>query len=298
MIFIRGMAQPDFDWWNEAHNWDGITSWTNYIVNSSYYMGPNALPVPESQKGLIRDKAEFKSEYAYHFSKGDKTHNIQMYLYYPVVKNVIAVEFYGVPYESFKMDYETIISRRTRYLDGSGTAIGDFYFSTIIQILKKQALPEVAFRMACRTASGSDLGNARFTDAPGYFFDLSIGKDIIVKKNPNHKIRFHGMLGFYSWQMNLPNHQQNDAILYGIGADLQVDTWNINLSLDGYVGYFGDELVIVGNPEGPVPFRDRPMVLRFETGKKFGRFKLFAGYQSGLHDFVYRSVKAGLTYHF
>ncbi len=74
------------------------------------------------------------------------------------------------------MDYETILERRVRYLDGKGTANGDFYFSTIIQLLKKEKLPEVALRMACRTASGNNLGSARYTDAPGYFLDISLGK--------------------------------------------------------------------------------------------------------------------------
>ncbi|MCF8369887.1 MAG: hypothetical protein K9G76_12675 [Bacteroidales bacterium] len=297
VLTLSVQSQSNMDWWNEAHNWDGYTHWTDYIIYSAYYLGPNALPVPESQKGLLRQKTELESEYLYHYSRGDKTHCFQLSLYYPIIKNKIALEFYGVPYESYAMNYETVLERRSRFKDGQGTAIGDFYFATIIQILKNPAYPEVAFRMACRTASGSQLANARYTDAPGYFFDLSFGKDLLFDQTKKYKIRLSGMLGFYSWQMNLPNNRQNDAILYGVGADMGFCTWYINTALDGYWGYLGNEPVVAGNAESPVPFRDRPMILRFECGKEYERVKVFAGYQTGLYDFLYDTFRVGLSFY-
>lgn len=291
-------GQDDFEWWNEAHNYDGYTHWTNYIIYSPYYLGPNALSVPHSEKGRIKSQIEFKTEYVSHFSSGDKTQNLFISLYVPIVKDIIAVEFYGVPFESYNMDYETILERRVRYLDGKGTANGDFYFSTIIQILKKEKLPEIAFRMAFRTASGNNLGSARYTDAPGYFFDFSLGKDFIFGKKDQFLIRPQGMIGFYVWQMNLPDNKQNDAILYGFGADLQYKSWFINNAIEGYSGYFGEDLVVVGDKENLIPFKDRPMLYKIDAGKELGWIRLSIGYQLAFYHFQYDNLKASVSFLF
>ncbi len=50
--FYQSYGQNDYEWWNEAHNYDGYTHWTNYIIYSPYYLGPNALPVPGVKRGF------------------------------------------------------------------------------------------------------------------------------------------------------------------------------------------------------------------------------------------------------
>lgn len=297
-ILNQGFGQDDFGWWNEAHNYDGYTHWTNYIIYSPYYLGPNALTVPFSEKGKIKNKIELKTEFVSHFFSGDKTQSLFLSLYIPIVKDIIALEFYGVPFESYNMNYETILERRSRYQDGKGTANGDFYFSTIIQLLKKEKFPEVALRMACRTASGNNLGSARYTDAPGYFFDVSLGKDLALGNNRDFIIRPHGMIGFYAWQTNLPNNKQNDAILYGFGADVQYNSWFINNALEGYSGYYGEELEIVGDPENPVPYKDRPLMYRLDAGKEFDWVRISLGYQLAIYHFQYDYLKASVTFLF
>lgn len=287
----------DVTWWNKAHNWDGVTHWSNYIIYSPYYLGPNALSIPFSQKGQVKGRYELQINAEGHFSTGDKTQNLFISLYVPVVKDIIAVEFSGVPFEHYRLDEKTVIERRTRNRSGEGFAIGDFYFSTIIQLLKDNKFPDVAFRMACRTASGSKLSDARFTDAPGYFFDLSFGKDLIFQEKFTNKIRFHGMIGFYSWQMNLPDNRQNDAILFSLGFDLFIKKFIISNSLDGYYGYIGDEEVIVGNKDEPVNFKDRPVVYRFEIGKESRVVDLILGYQYGMNDFMFQTIKLSLLFH-
>ncbi len=291
------ISQDDATWWNETHHWDGITSWTQYIIYSPYYTGPNALPVPFSQKGRVKDRFELRMDLESHISKGDKTQDVFFDCYIPLVKSIIALEFYGVPVEHYKMDEPTVIERRVRNRSGEGFATGDIYFSTIIQVIKNQRIPDIALRMACKTASGSQLSDARNTDAPGYFFDLSLGKDVMFTDKFIHRIRIHGMIGFYSWQMNLPENRQNDAILFGAGLDLNFSRFYLNNSLDGYLGYFGNELVIVGDKEEPVSFRDRPIVYRLDIMKQTDHFDFGLGYQVGLNDFIYQSFKASLIYH-
>jgi hypothetical protein len=292
------IAQDDATWWNETHHWDGVTSWTQYIIYSPTYTGPNALPVPFSQKGQVKDRMEVRMDGEAHFGAGDKTQDIFLECYVPVVKNKIVLEFYGIPFEHYKMDEPTVVERRVRNRSGEGFASGDFYFSTIIQIIRNKRMPDVALRMACKTASGSKLSDARFTDAPGYFFDLSLGKDFMFSSKLINKIRFHGMLGFYSWQMNLPENPQNDALLLAAGVDLHFSGLYFNNSLDGYIGYFGNELVVVGDKEEPIPFRDRPIVYRLDLMKKTDHFDFGLGYQLGLNDFIYQTFKFSLIYHF
>ncbi|OQX81478.1 MAG: hypothetical protein B6D61_00620 [Bacteroidetes bacterium 4484_249] len=289
--------EDEATWWNKAHNWDGITHWSDYIIFSPYYLGPNALSVPFSQKGLVKNRYELQINAEGYFSEGDKTQSLFMSLYVPVVKNLVAVEFYGVPFEHYKMDEKTVYERRTRNRSGEGYAVGDFYFSTIIQLLKNNKFPDIAFRMACRTASGSKLSDARFTDAPGYFFDLSFGKDLLFQEKFINKIRFHGTVGFYSWQMNLPDNRQNDALIYGLGADLFIKKFIISNSIDGYYGYIGNEEIIVVKKDEPVPYKDRPMVYRLDITKESKLLDIIIGYQLGLYDFAYQTIKFSLLFH-
>ena len=292
------ISQDDATWWNETHHWDGITSWTQYIIYSPYYTGPNALPVPYSQKGRVKDQIELRMDLEGHFSNGDNTQDILLDCYIPLIKNKIAVEFYGVPVEHYNMDEPTVIERRGRNRDGEGYAMGDFYFSTMVQLIRDKKIPDMTLRMACKTASGSQLSDARYTDAPGYFFDLSMGKDLILTNKLIQKIRFHWMMGFYSWQMNLPENRQNDAVLFGAGIDISISGFCLNNSLDGYSGYFGKELVVVGDKTEPVSFRDRPIVYRLDVMKQTEHFDFGLGYQLGLNNYTYQSIKLSLIYHF
>jgi hypothetical protein len=292
------ISQDDATWWNETHHWDGITSWTQYIIYSPYYLGPNSLPIPFSQKGHVKDQFELKMDVEGHFSPGDKTQDVFLDFYIPLLKDKIAIEFYGVPVEHFTMDEPTVIERRGRNKKGESFAVGDFYFSTIVQLIKNKKMPDVTLRMACKTASGGNLSDARFTDSPGYFFDFSLGKDLFFTEKFLDKIRFHGMIGFYSWQMNIPENRQNDAILFGVGLDMFFHGFYFNNSLDGYSGYFGNELVVVGDKEEPVSFKDRPVVYRLDLVKHTNHFDYGLGYQLGLNDFIYQSLKVSLIYHF
>ncbi|MEZ5197536.1 MAG: hypothetical protein R2764_14410 [Bacteroidales bacterium] len=299
MFFSNQTFSQDDDasWWNSVQDWDGVTPWQSYIIYSPSYMGINALPVPFSQKGRIKDRYELEVKFESHFSPGDKTQNLFLSLYLPLVKDFIAFEFYGVPVENYKMTEETVIERRGRNRSGKGYAAGDLYFSSIIQIIKNRGFPDLAFRMACKTASGSRLSDARYTDAPGYFFDLSVGKDYILFETQEIRIRPHATIGFNSWQMNLPNNRQNDAVMVGLGIDLHVKSFILSNSIDGYLGYFGNEKVIVGNPNDPVPFKDRPMVYRLDFTKGMKRADLALGYQAGLHDFSYQTINFSLIFH-
>jgi hypothetical protein len=208
----------DYSWWNELHGWDiDDPGWRNWMIISPGYLGPNALPVPFVKRGFLRDKTEIELTASNHFHPGDPTQDISGRAYIPFANNKIAVEMYGVIFERFAFSEEIRNERIARIEDGKGTAVGDFYFSTLIQLSKDRKFPNTLFRFTVKTASGNMLEGARYTDSPGYFFDLSFSKEWGTKEAG--VFRPFGLFGFYSWQTNDELNLQNDAYMYAIGAD-------------------------------------------------------------------------------
>jgi hypothetical protein len=182
LFLFNAIAQSpdeDYSWWNELHDWqEGDPGWRNWIIMSPGYLGPNALPVPEVKRGFINSKTEIEITASSHFLKGDPTQDISGRLFIPFAKSKIAVEMYGVIIEHFAFSEEIRNERYSRIEDGKGYAIGDFYFSTLIQLSKDRKFPNTMLRLATKTASGNQLEGARYTDSPGYFFDLSFSKEL------------------------------------------------------------------------------------------------------------------------
>jgi hypothetical protein len=281
LISIDASAQEDYTWWNEIHQWDGVTPWNNYMTVSPAYFGPNALPVPELRNGVPDSLFTFEAAAGGHWSRGDKTVDSRLRLLAPFCDGRVAVEAAVVPLEFYTMDTVTRDLRAARDRDGKGHAGGDIYFSTIVSLLKNHnRWPDLAFEAGLRTASGTRLGAARYTDAPGYYFDISAGKDISAGSKLT--VRPSAMLGFYSFQTFDVQQLQNDCLLYGAGFDLKSQHYCWSVQLAGYSGY---------KKNG-----DQPLVCRMtmqSINKRVG-WKLSA--QLGWHDFEYRSLHAGLVW--
>jgi len=278
LIFLSGSlaAQEDWSWWNDQHGWEsGMPGWRNWIIISPGYLGPNALPVPEVKRGFIANKTEIEITASNHFHSGDPTQDISGRAFIPFTGGKIAVEMYGVLFEHYAYTKEIRNERFSRDKDGKGTAIGDFYFTTLIQLVKDRKFPNTLFRMALRTASGTNLEAARYSDAPGYFFDFSISED--YGSVDNFLFRPFGMIGFYSWQTNDELMLQNDALLYGLGADFIKNHWRFSASWSGYYGYKNNG--------------DRPMQLNFDLRKDYNKTAIKIQYQHGLHDWLYKTVR-------
>ena len=275
-------AQTDYSWWDKIHHWDGHTPWIKYLTFSPAYLGTNALPVPEISKGSVGNKGTLELSADGHFSRGDNTQNLFTRLYYPVVRGIVAVESYVVPIEHFKMDIITRDFRAARIKSGEGTAGGDIYFATIVQLVKDRKFPDMALRLGCRTASGTNVSAARYTDAPGYFMDISIGKEFGKENTCIKKIRPYAMLGFYSWQTNSDRWRQDDAFLYGAGIDLSSEKFTLSASAGGYKGYIKNG--------------DSPAVARLGLFRNGNHFNYGMSLQAGLNDYAYKSVRLSLVY--
>lgn len=276
-------SDEDYTWWNELHGWEeGDPGWRNWIKITPGYLGPNALPVPEVKRGFLNSKTEFELTASSHFLKGDPTQDISGRLFVPFAQSKIAVEIYGVILEHFAFSEEIRNERFARIEDGKGYAMGDLYFSTLIQLSKDRKFPNTLLRMAGKTASGNQLEGARYTDSPGYFFDLSFSKNL--GKTETGLFRPFGLAGFYSWQTNDELNLQNDAFLYAIGADYERNGLLLSASWSGYAGYKNE--------------RDRPMQLNFELRKDFNGKAFRIQYINGLRDLEYKTVRFSFVWKF
>jgi hypothetical protein len=136
----------------------------------------------------------------------------------------------------------------------------------------------LALRIGYRFPCGSGFGAARFSDGPGYNFDLSFGKTI------NHSpLKWIGMFGFYTWQIESDRHNQDDAFLFGSGLEWDKKSLKVQSYIAGYLGYLENS-------------GDKPIVFRAQLEKRLKKTSLLLGFQKGLHDFAFTSVEFGAKY--
>jgi len=286
LLICTGAFAQDYSWWNDKHNWDGQTHWTKYMILSSAYMGPNALPVPEIKRGIMADKTLFEFALDNHFSSGDITNNLFTELFIPLAPGRAGIKMAIVPIEYYRMNTLTNDLRVSRDYDGKGFSVGDLYFSTFIQLLKDhEKLPDILLTVNLKTASGSNLEAARHTDSPAYYFDLSFGREFIISSQNLRSVRAHAMAGFYVWQTHQDMYYQNDAFLYGCGVDLSFKRFLMKNALGGYIGYIDNG--------------DKPMIYRMSLASslKTGLNYEF-GFQQGIQDFAYTSFRIAFIFNF
>ncbi len=284
LLFQNSKAQDDYSWWNEIHQWDGHTPWNQYMTISTSFFGPNALPVPEVKKGNLSEELEFEIAGGLHFGAGDKTQDFFTRLYIPLAEGKVAIEGFLVPLEFFEMDTVTRDERAARTKSGKGHAGGDIYISTQIQLLEdKEKWPDIALELAFRTASGTRLSDARFTDGPGYYMDFSFGKSIALAEERDIELRLYLMLGLYVYQTYDLEHLQNDAWMEGVGAELNFKKFSLSQTLSGYQGY--------------LDIGDKPLNYKASLNWKGRKFDAKLWYQLGLNDYPYQSLRAGVIYH-
>ena len=266
--------------WSQLVQWDGVSHWSRYILTQPAYQGPNALPVPQVGNGRIDSSFFIGATGNLHYSKGDNTQNVAVYVNYCLVKDFIAMDIFWVPKEMYTLSHAMKEERRISpqfYNDTYGE--GELHLNTNFQILKKwKKKISLAARIGYRFPTGSGFGAARDIDAPGYYFDISFGKPI-----RHSAFIWTGMLGFYSWQIESDKNNQDDAILFGTGLEWNKNNWVIKTNLAGYIGYLENS-------------GDKPVVFRFKLEKRIKKIAILIGFQKGLHDFKYSSGEAGVKY--
>ncbi len=280
--FQAKTQNSDWEWWNALHGWEpGMPSWRMWLTISPGYLGPNALPVPKMKNGLIKEKGETQISTNLHFREGDNTQDISGYFMLPFAQSKIAFEVYGVIVEKYRMSNQVRDERLARDKDGKGISQGDLYFSTLLQITRGRKFPNTLLRAAAKTASGGAYDAARYSDSPGYFFDLSFSKDL---RTPISIWRPYASFGFYSWQTNDDENLQNDAYMYGAGIEFLKNNWTANASVSGYSGYKEE--------------KDKPMVLTLSLEKQKGDRSISLQYVHGFRDWEYDTLRLSYIWHF
>jgi hypothetical protein len=278
--FLNIYSQDDdYEWWVIKHNWDYHTQWNHYMTTSAAYFGPNALPVPDLRDGRVEQEYRFELRPEAHLSKGDQTYDIYTSIIIPLAK-VASFQVFLVPSEYYKMDTITRDERFARHINAEGYAGGDFWFGTNIQIVKDRIFPDLIFSAYFKTASGTTLSDARYTDAPAYYMLLNGGKD--VKQFGETNLRLYGHLGVYIWQTWSDVNSQDDAFAYGFGTKLYNNNFYATAELSAYHGYLN-----IG---------DRPAVVRVQYGLIRNKHEWVFRCQQGINDFKYLSLSVAYIY--
>lgn len=274
----------DHYWWADNVGWDGQRFWGDYIVRAQRYMGPNALPIPKIFNGRVSNERSFGFSGNSHFTTGDVTHNLALYGSFNLVPDVIGFELYWVPAEFYTMSHAIKTERKTFHVFYNRRwASGDVYLHTIVQLLKAEKNRiDLALRIGYRFPSSNMVGMARYTDATGYYLDLSFGKKLV---DGPLKINLNAMGGLFVWQINQNGQNQDDAPLFGLGLSFASKNWSLSPSFRGYTGYLNNG--------------DRPLALSLNGQLDLNsRWQLFGGLQKGWSDLLYTSLELGTKYRF
>ena len=248
-------------------------------------LGPNALPVPEILNGNVGTDFLFKFSVDNYFRDGggDNGHTAYVNIRFPVVQNFMAFELRWDLLDYFHTTNEVrdIIQL---YKDDPGweTELGDILLTTYMQVAKeKRYRPAMMLSSTIKTTSGS-VFDGRHTDLPAHWHYLSLGKDFA--KTINFTWRLNAMIGYYFWQTNETNLEQNEGPLWGIENQFNFDNVEIGAGFSGYNGwkFYGFDK--------PVLFKARLII----NNKKVN---YFAEYKTGIRDYFYSSMNIGICYH-
>lgn len=255
-------------------------------------MGPNALPVPDMDYALIDTMSNFELGIHSHSMEGDQAVNSYMSIYWCVVPQRVAVQIWGFPTETFKMD-NSVRDDRQIYYDDTGwiTNPGDLWISTYIQLLKGHKFwPDMVLNYSNKTTTGWAL-QGRYTEAGANYFYGALGKSFYPKKGFLNEIRLAFLGGFYVWQTNKVELAQDEGPLYELGIELKHRNFSWINEIGGYHAYDAYDYIGVTGDNDPLVFRTRIL----KTGERFN-WKL--EYQAGLHDYQYQTFRFSVAYRF
>jgi hypothetical protein len=273
--FSSNIYSQGHQWWADNVGWDGHRHFESYILLNSAHMGPNAFFMPSSLSALIDSNSFIKVSANTHFTAGEVTLN-------PFVTWNISfgprasLQISGVPIEYFNTSHELKTERKIFHLNyDDNTAAGDIRFMFCGQLAKN---PDIAMYVGIKTASGTKLGAARYTDTPQYFVNLSAGFG-------NEDNNIYGTAGFTAWQTYDPTHNQDDGYTYGIGYSRKLsNNWFIKPELYGIIAYLKNG--------------DRPMIFLVDLIRKIKRGELNIAVTKGIFDFPYTTLSLGYRYNF
>lgn len=278
----------------------GVAKGQTPIVNPDFdvptkiapaYFGPNAFPVPDMLDG--RTSSELKLELYGDCFLGtttgrvadDITGDLFAKLTIPLFTSKANLTVWMPLFEAFHTSAEVNALRRLpepyNTSDLRGAELGDVYISADVRILSQERHHlDMTARATLKTASANQFHQGRCYDAPGYFFDVALGRGFDL--SPNSNLRVAASTGLLCWQTD--NGRQNDAVMYGLLVAYRYKRFTIDSCFGGYAGWERDG--------------DRPMTLKTNVSYSIGDLSLRVGYQAGFMDWPYHQIRLGASYKF
>ena len=276
--FPLSIAAQDFSWWNDIHQWDGTTHWSSYLIISPDFMGPNAFPIPFAERKNTQNEVDLN--FNKHFNPGEKNWDFLTRFSYPLGEKA-SLRLSMNPIEYFEMDSSIRNERLGRDEFPQGYASGDLLVE-MNALLFDNEHSELLFNIGLKTASGSQFRNARYTDSPAYYFDLSFHHEKTL--SPDFKIDAGILMGLYVWQTYMINNRQNDACLAAASLKLHYKKYSLNQDLRGFKGYLDNG--------------DQPLLYSIKLVREWKSISLSISQQYAFHDYQYNSFSLGLRYRF
>ena len=122
---------------------------------------------------------------------------------------------------------------------------------------------------------------ARHYDAPGYFFDISAGKNFQLGESS--AFRLSATAGFLCWQID--RGTQNDALMLGAKASYRSPLMTLSAEYGQYTGLEKKKSEVSG---------DAPKSISLEAAAHFGKVSPFISWKKGLDDWPFSIVRAGV----
>lgn len=257
---------------------------------SSAWFGPNANPVPEFTDARIPAKTTISLMGDYYFGHGDQTENGYFKVEFPLIPERVSFKIWSTILENYLVTDQLSLERNMLNGNTSGTANGDFYVQTRIQLLKeKKNAPSIILNSTLKTASGTNQQYRRYFNTAGYYFDAEIGKSIYTKSSFISEIRGVANFGFMCWDTERQS-TQDDAPMYGGKIILGNENWKLENSLSGYWGWMHTNVHYGSN------YGDAPMIYTLKVIKQTKTINYFAQYQYGIKDFPYNQIRVGVSF--
>ena len=255
-------------------------------------LGPNALPVPRMNYGIIQGSNSIEIGADAHFMEGDQTINSFVNIKWNVAPGKVQLEIWGFPTETFNMSNDVRDERQIYYDDnGWETNQGDLWISTYIQLLQdRDNLPDLLANYSHSFSTGVST-RGRFVDASTHYFYLAVGKDFTSESNLFDEFRIGGLFGWYIWQTNKVEMAQDEGPLAEIGIQFKKKNWLYSLEAGGYSGYDAYKFMEKLGYNDPLIYRAR---IEHQLKKLILKFE----YQGGFQDYNYQTFRMSSTFNF
>lgn len=202
-------------------------------------LGANALPTLWSESPWVADEWRVQLGWAGQLSTPEGG-GLDRSMLVPFRLEVglfgrVAFAIDGSPFELWQYAPETVAAWQPSR--EAGITRADVRLATKVLLWHEAgALPATALRVVLKTATGEDLWNRRFLDAPAYQFDLLTAWHALLGRT---RLEAWAAVGFLAWQQGAIG--QNDAFTWAATGLARWPHLSLRVELRGYAGWLRND---------------------------------------------------------